>query len=69
LFLFSDDSIILCDGDFDMLYRVKIKIRVNSTITNMIVEVPATYAVIAMALVEQMYGTSESEARTMGPEQ
>ena len=39
-----------------MLYRVKIKIRVNSTITNTIVEVPAANAVIAKALAEQMYG-------------
>ena len=39
-----------------MLYRVKIKIRVNSAITNTIVEVPAPNAVIAKALAEQMYG-------------
>ena len=39
-----------------MLYKVKIKIRVNSTITNTIVEVPAANAAIAKALAEQMYG-------------
>ena len=39
-----------------MLYRVKIKIRVNSAITNTTVEVPAANAVIAKALAEQMYG-------------
>ena len=39
-----------------MLYRVKIKIRVNSVITNTTVEVPAATAAIAKALAEQMYG-------------
>ena len=39
-----------------MLYRVKIKIRVNSAVTNTIVEVPAANAVIAKALAEQIYG-------------
>lgn len=39
-----------------MLYKVKIKIRVNSAITTTIVEVPAANAVIAKALAEQMYG-------------
>ena len=39
-----------------MLYKVKIKIRVNSATTNTIVEVPAANAVIARALAEQMYG-------------
>jgi len=43
-------------GGAAMLYRVKIKIRVNFTITNTIVEVPAANAVIAKALAEQMYG-------------
>ena len=43
-------------GGAAMLYRVKIKIRVNSIITNTIVEVPAANAVIAKALAEQMYG-------------
>ena len=43
-------------GGAAMLYRVKIKLRVNSTITNTIVEVPAANAVIAKALAEQMYG-------------
>ena len=39
-----------------MLYRIKIKIRVNSVITNTIVEVDAANGVIAKALAEQMYG-------------
>ena len=39
-----------------MLYRIKIKIRVNSATTNTIVEVPAANAVIAKAVAEQMYG-------------
>jgi len=39
-----------------MLYKVKIKIRVNSAITNTIVEVHAANATIAKALAEQMYG-------------
>ena len=39
-----------------MLYKVKIKIRVNSAITTTIVEVPAANSVIAKALAEQMYG-------------
>jgi hypothetical protein len=43
-------------GGAVMLYRVKIKIRVNSAITNTIVEVDAANAVIAKALAEQMYG-------------
>ena len=44
------------NGGAAMLYRVKIKTRVNSTITNTIVEVPAANAVIEKALAEQMYG-------------
>jgi len=44
------------NGGAAMLYRVKIKIRVNSAITNTIVEVPAANAVLAKALAEQMYG-------------
>ena len=43
-------------GGAAMLYRVKIKIRVNSAITNTTVEMPAANAVIAKALAEQMYG-------------
>ena len=43
-------------GGAAMLYRVKIKIRVNSAITNTTVEVPAANAAIAKALAEQMYG-------------
>ena len=43
-------------GGAVMLYRGKIKIRVNSVITNTIVEVPAANAVVAKALAEQMYG-------------
>ena len=43
-------------GAIIMLYKVKIKIRVNSTITNTIVEIHAANAVIAKALAEQMYG-------------
>jgi len=43
-------------GGAVMLYKVKIKIRVNSAITTTIVEVPAANAVIAKALAEQMYG-------------
>ena len=39
-----------------MLYRVKIKIRVLSAITNTIVEVHAPNMTIAKALAEQMYG-------------
>ena len=39
-----------------MLYRIKIKIQVNSAITNTIVEVHAANATIAQALAEQMYG-------------
>ena len=39
-----------------MLYRIKIKIRVNSVMTNTIVEVHAANATIAKALAEQMYG-------------
>ena len=41
-----------------MLYRVKIKIRVNSAVTNTIVEVHAANPTIAKALAEQMYGFS-----------
>ena len=44
------------NGGAVMLYRVKVKIRVNSAVTNTIVEVPAANAVIAKALAEQMYG-------------
>ena len=43
-------------GGAAMVYRVKIKIRVNSAITNTIVEVHAANAVIAKALAEPMYG-------------
>ena len=43
-------------GGTAMLYKVKIKIRVKSTVTNTIVEVPAANAVMAKALAEQMYG-------------
>jgi hypothetical protein len=43
-------------GGAAMLYRVKIKIRVNSAITSTIVEVHAANAVVAKALAEQMYG-------------
>ena len=39
-----------------MLYRVKIKIRVNSTITTTSVEIPAANATIAKALAEKHYG-------------
>ena len=39
-----------------MLYKIKIKIRVNSAVTNTIVEVNAGNATIAKALAEQMYG-------------
>jgi hypothetical protein len=45
-----------CAGGPVMLYRVKIKIRVNSAITNTIVEVHAANAVFAKALAEQLYG-------------
>jgi len=44
------------NGGAVMLYRVKIKIRVISAITNTIVEVVAANAVVAKALAEQMYG-------------
>ena len=39
-----------------MLYKVKIKIRVNSAVTTTSVEVPAANTVMAKALAEQMYG-------------
>jgi hypothetical protein len=39
-----------------MLYCIKIKIRVNSTITNTLVEINAANATIAKALAEQQYG-------------
>ena len=39
-----------------MRYRVKIKIRVNSAVTNTLVEVQAPNATIAKALAEQQYG-------------
>ena len=39
-----------------MLYRIKIKIRVMSVITNTIVEVQAPNMTIAKALAEQQYG-------------
>ena len=43
-------------GDAAMLYRVKIKIRVMSVVTNTIVEVNAANMTIAKALAEQQYG-------------
>ena len=43
-------------GGAAMLYRVKIKIRVNSTITNTKVDIYAANATIAKALAEQQYG-------------
>ena len=43
-------------GNAAMLYRVKIKIRVNSTITNTRVDIYAANAAIAKALAEQQYG-------------
>ena len=43
-------------GGAAMLYRVKIKIRVNSAITTTSVEVTAPNATIAKALAEQQYG-------------
>ena len=49
-----------------MLYKVKIKIRVNSAITTTIVEVPAVNAVIAKALAEQMYGVDNVLSVTKG---
>ena len=39
-----------------MLYKVTIKIRVNSAMTTTKVEVYAANATIAKALAEQMYG-------------
>ena len=39
-----------------MLYRVKIKIRVNSAVTTTSVEIHAANATIAKALAEQQYG-------------
>jgi len=38
-------------------YRIKVKIKVGSAITNTLVEVDAANATIAKALAEQMYGT------------
>ena len=38
------------------IYCIKIKIRVNSTITNTLVEINAANATIAKALAEQQYG-------------
>ena len=53
-------------GGAIMLYKVKIKIRVNSAITTTIVEVPAVNAVIAKALAEQMYGVDNVLSVTKG---
>ena len=39
-----------------MHYRVKIKIRVNSSMTTTTVEIVAANATIAKALAEDMYG-------------
>jgi hypothetical protein len=39
-----------------MTYRVKIKIKVGSAITNTLVEVDASNSTIAKALAEKLYG-------------
>ena len=39
-----------------MRYRIKIKIKVGSAITNTLVEVDAANSTLAKALAEQMYG-------------
>ena len=39
-----------------MTYKVKIKIRVNSAMTNTTVEIDAANATIAKALAEKQYG-------------
>ena len=39
-----------------MVYRVKIKVRVNSAMTNTTVEIDAANATIAKALAEKQYG-------------
>lgn len=39
-----------------MRYRVKIKIRINSSLTTTTVVIDATNATIAKALAEDMYG-------------
>lgn len=43
-------------GGAAMTYKVKIKIRVNSAVTNTIVEIDAANATIAKALAEKQYG-------------
>ena len=54
-------------GGAFMLYKVKIKIRVNSAITNTTVEVYAANAVIAKALAEQMYGMGNTNGYSLQP--
>ena len=39
-----------------MRYRIKVKIKVGSAITNTLVEVDAANATLAKALAEQLYG-------------
>ena len=53
-------------GGAVMLYKVKIKIRVNSAITTTIVEVYAPNATIAKALAQQMYGVDNVLSVTKG---
>ena len=44
-------------GNTAMRYRIKVKIKVGSAITNTVVDLDAANATIAKALAEQIYGS------------
>ena len=50
------DYMLAVESDKMTLYRANVKIRINSTITNTWVEIPAVNANIARALLQAQYG-------------
>ena len=50
------DYMLAVKGDKMTVYRANVKIRINNTITNTWVEIPAVNANIARALLQAQYG-------------
>ena len=50
------EYMLAVEGDKMTVYRANVKIRINSTITNTWVEIPAPNANIARALLQAQYG-------------